>query len=86
MTLSSFAFKDLPIIRQKIEPQPSQWPTVFDDVVFQSPSWKTIESQRSPDVVPERNPGGRVANNLQSASLHADFTGRFVKAATLFRQ
>ncbi|MEI7867328.1 MAG: hypothetical protein WCI11_05515 [Candidatus Methylumidiphilus sp.] len=32
-------FKDLHIIRQKLEPQPPQWPTVF-----QSPSWKTIES------------------------------------------
>jgi len=44
MTLSSFAYKDLHIIRQKVEPQPPQWPTVFDDAVFQSQSWKTIES------------------------------------------
>ncbi|MCX7111318.1 MAG: hypothetical protein NTX45_14565 [Proteobacteria bacterium] len=39
-----YGFKDLHIIRQIIKPQPPQWPKVFDDAVFQSPSWKTIES------------------------------------------
>jgi sulfotransferase len=38
-----YGFKDLHIIRQKVEPQPPQWPKVFDDAVFQSPAWKTIE-------------------------------------------
>ena len=38
-----YGFKDLHIIRQKVEPQPPSWPKVFDDAVFQSPTWKTIE-------------------------------------------
>jgi sulfotransferase len=38
-----YGFKDLHIIRQKVEPQPPQWPKVFDDAVFQSPAWKTID-------------------------------------------
>lgn len=40
---SVYGFKDLHIIRQKVEPQPPQWPKVFDDAVFQSPVWKTVE-------------------------------------------
>jgi sulfotransferase len=39
-----YGFKDLHIIRQKVEPQHPQWPKVFDDAVFQSPVWKNIES------------------------------------------
>lgn len=39
-----YGFKDLHIIRQKVEPQPPQWPKVFDDAVFQSQSWKTVEN------------------------------------------
>jgi len=38
-----YGFKDLHIIRQTVEPQPPRWPAVFDDAVFQSPTWKTIE-------------------------------------------
>ena len=41
---SVYGFKDLHIIRQKVEPQPPQWPKAFDDAVFQSPTWKTVES------------------------------------------
>ncbi|MDD5273531.1 MAG: sulfotransferase [Methylovulum sp.] len=40
---SVYGFKDLHIIRQKVEPQPPQWPKVFDDAVFQSPVWKTVD-------------------------------------------
>lgn len=38
-----YGFKDLHLIRQKVEAQPPQWPKVYDDAVFQSPEWKTIE-------------------------------------------
>ena len=31
-----YGFKDLHVIRQKVEPQPPLWPKVFDDAVFQS--------------------------------------------------
>ncbi len=39
-----YGFKDLHVIRQKVEPQPPSWPKVFDDAVFQSPAWRNIES------------------------------------------
>jgi sulfotransferase len=38
-----YGFKDLHVIRAKVEPQPPAWPQVYDDAVFQSPSWKTLE-------------------------------------------
>ncbi len=38
-----YGFKDLHVIRQKVEPLPPAWPNVYDDAVFQSPAWKTIE-------------------------------------------
>ena len=38
-----YGFKDLHVIRAKVEPQPPAWPKVYDDAVFQSPTWKTIE-------------------------------------------
>jgi sulfotransferase len=38
-----YGFKDLHVIRQKVEPLPPAWPSVYDDAVFQSPAWKTIE-------------------------------------------
>lgn len=38
-----YGFKDLHVIRQKVEPQPPAWPEVYDDAVFQSPAWKTLE-------------------------------------------
>lgn len=39
-----YGFKDLHMIRQKVEPQPPQWPKVYDDAVFQSPIWKNVEN------------------------------------------
>ncbi|MGA3158383.1 MAG: sulfotransferase [Steroidobacteraceae bacterium] len=39
-----YGFKDLHRIRQKVSPQAPQWPQVFDDSVFQSPAWKTVEN------------------------------------------
>ena len=39
-----YGFKDLHVIRQKVEPQPPSWPTLYDDAVFQSPAWKNIEN------------------------------------------
>jgi sulfotransferase len=38
-----YGFKDLHVIRQKVEPQPPAWPKTYDDAVFQSPAWKTLE-------------------------------------------
>jgi sulfotransferase len=38
-----YGFKDLHIIRQKVEPQAPSWPRVYDDAVFQSTAWKNIE-------------------------------------------
>jgi sulfotransferase len=38
-----YGFKDLHVIRQKVEPQPPQWPRVYDDAVFQSNAWKNID-------------------------------------------
>jgi sulfotransferase len=39
-----YGFKDLHIIRPKVEPQSPQWSTTFDDAVFQTPVWKNIEA------------------------------------------
>lgn len=39
-----YGFRDLHTIRGKVEPQEPQWPRVFDDAVFQSQTWKTLES------------------------------------------
>jgi sulfotransferase len=39
-----YGFKDLHVIRQKVEPQPPQWRKVYDDAVFQSPVWQSIEA------------------------------------------
>ena len=38
-----YGFKDLHTIRPRVEPQAPQWPSTFDDAVFQSPIWKNIE-------------------------------------------
>jgi sulfotransferase len=38
-----YGFKDLHVIRGKVEPMPPAWPKVYDDAVFQSQTWKTIE-------------------------------------------
>ena len=38
-----YGFKDLHVIRAKVEPQPRAWPKVYDDAVFQSQAWKTLE-------------------------------------------
>jgi sulfotransferase len=40
----AYGFKDLHVIRPKVEPQEPSWKTVYDDAVFQSPKWKTLES------------------------------------------
>jgi sulfotransferase len=39
-----YGFKDLHVIRAKVEPQPPAWPKVYDDAVFQSPAWKNVEN------------------------------------------
>ena len=39
-----YGFKDLHVIRAKVEPQPPAWPAVYDDAVFQSPAWKNLET------------------------------------------
>lgn len=39
-----YGFKDLHVIRNKVEPQASKWQTVYDDSVFSAPAWKSIES------------------------------------------
>jgi len=38
-----YGFKDLHVIRQKVEQQPPRWDKVYDDAVFQSDSWRMIE-------------------------------------------
>ena len=38
-----YGFKDLHVIRAKVEPQPPAWPKVYDDAVFQSAAWKNLE-------------------------------------------
>jgi sulfotransferase len=39
-----YGFKDLHTIRARVEPQPPQWPQVFDDAVLQSPVWRNIDN------------------------------------------
>lgn len=39
-----YGFKDLHLIRPKVEPTPPAWPKVYDDAVFQNATWKNIES------------------------------------------
>lgn len=39
-----YGFKDLHVIRAKVEAQPPAWPKVYDDAVFQSPAWKNVEN------------------------------------------
>ena len=38
-----YGFKDLHVIRAKVEAQPPAWPRVYDDAVFRSTAWKTLE-------------------------------------------
>jgi sulfotransferase len=38
-----YGFKDLHVIRAKVEPQAPAWPEVYDDAVFQSAAWKNLE-------------------------------------------
>jgi sulfotransferase len=38
-----YGFKDLHVIRQKVEPLPQAWPNVYDDAVFRSAEWKSLE-------------------------------------------
>lgn len=37
-------FKDLHRIREQVKPQQPKWNRVFDESVFQSPTWKQVES------------------------------------------
>lgn len=39
-----YGFKDLHLIRNKVEPQTSKWQTVYDNNVFNSPVWQNVES------------------------------------------
>jgi sulfotransferase len=39
-----YGFKDLHQIRPQVRPQPPQWRQVFDDGVFQTPTWKELEN------------------------------------------
>lgn len=39
-----YGFKDLHIIRPKVEPQDSQWQKTYDDTVFNTPVWKNIDN------------------------------------------
>jgi len=39
-----YGFKDLHLIRPRVEPLPPAWRKVYDDAVFQSPAWKNIEN------------------------------------------
>jgi sulfotransferase len=39
-----YGFKDLHRIRAEVKPQEPQWPKVFDDAVFQTQTWKNVES------------------------------------------
>lgn len=39
-----YGFKDLHVIRAKVEAQAPTWPRVFDDAVFQTPIWKNVET------------------------------------------
>jgi sulfotransferase len=38
-----YGFKDLHIIRNKVEPQAPKWQQVYDENVFSAPAWKSIE-------------------------------------------
>ena len=40
----AYGFKDLHVIRCKVEAQPPAWPQVFDAAVFDSPAWKRVEA------------------------------------------
>lgn len=40
----AYGFKDLHVIRARVEPQPPAWPRVFDAAVFDSPAWKNVEN------------------------------------------
>lgn len=39
-----YGFKDLHVIRSRVEPQEPQWPSTFDDAVFRSSAWRSIEA------------------------------------------
>ncbi len=39
-----YGFKDLHQIRNKVEPQGHKWNTVYDNHVFNTPAWKSIEN------------------------------------------
>ncbi len=39
-----YGFKDLHQIRNKVEPQAEKWRSIYDNNVFSSPAWKSIEN------------------------------------------
>jgi len=39
-----YGFKDLHIIRPKVEPQDTQWQATYDETVFNTPVWKNIDN------------------------------------------
>jgi sulfotransferase len=39
----AYGYKDLHVIRTKVEPQAPSWPRVFDATVTESPTWKRVE-------------------------------------------
>lgn len=41
---SVYGFKDLHLIRNKVEPQVAKWQHIYDDSVFTAPAWKNIEN------------------------------------------
>jgi len=49
-------FKDLHKIRQQVKPQPPKWNRVFDESVFQSATWKQVETAATFWKTPPRKP------------------------------
>ena len=39
-----YGFRDLHVIRPRVEAQPPAWPKIFDAAVFQSDAWKNLEA------------------------------------------
>ena len=39
----AYGYKDLHVIRCKVEPQKPAWPRVFDSTVLESATWKRVE-------------------------------------------
>ena len=39
----AYGYKDLHVIRTRVEPQKPSWPRVYDSTVIESPTWKRVE-------------------------------------------